>query len=202
MPATLPKLVLASGSPRRRQILEGLGLRPEVRPADVDETPLPGEGPVPYVERLARLKARARGAPGELVLAADTIVALGDELLGKPRDEAQARRMLRRLADREHRVATGVALYRPAEDDGPERLCSSVTVSNVLFTPLSDRQIAWYVATGEPLDKAGAYGIQGLGALFVESIEGNYGNIVGLPLPATARLFEEMGSGILEFREG
>ena len=201
MPQILPRLVLASGSPRRRQVLQGLGLSPEVRPADVDESPLPGEAPVPYVERLARLKATAQAAPGELVLAADTIVALEGELLGKPEGAEDARRMLRRLADREHLVATGVALFRSAADGARDRLLSDVSVSTVRFTPLTEEQIAWYVATGEPLDKAGAYGIQGLGALFVESIEGNYGNIVGLPLPATARLFDEMGWGLLSFRE-
>ncbi len=195
----LPRLILASGSPRRQQILRVLGLRPEIRPAEVDETPLPGEAPIPYVERLARLKARDQGTPGELILAADTIVALGDELLGKPEDAADARRMLRRLANKEHLVATGVALYQPADRGEPGHLLSNVTVSKVLFTPLSEDQIAGYVATGEPLDKAGAYGIQGLGALFVESITGNYGAIVGLPLPATARLFEEMGWELLRF---
>ena len=184
-------MVLASGSPRRRELLAGLGLRFEVRAADVDETPHPGESPRDYVLRLAREKAAAvarSGAPGELVLAADTTVVLEGEILGKPEDEEDARRMLRLLAGREHEVLTGVALQEVAG-----RQVAAVEATRVRMAPLDDREIGWYAATGEPQDKAGAYAIQGLGSLFVEAVEGNYSNVVGLPIPAVYRLFRELG---------
>ena len=139
--------------------------------------------------RLARAKAQAASAQnGEVVLAADTIVALDGELLGKPRDPADAHRMLERLSGREHEVLTGVAVARDAEDcrAGVER-------TRVRFAELSAAEIEWYVASGEPLDKAGAYAIQGLGALFVDGLDGNYSNVVGLPLPLTYRLLREVG---------
>ncbi len=200
--ADLPSLVLASASPRRRELLGGLGLAFAVRPVDLDETPRPGEEPQPYVLRLAREKAAARAAPGELVLAADTIVVLDGELLGKPRDPEDARRMLRRLAGREHTVYTGVALEEPGTgpSDAVGRRTAAVDASEVRIAELSDEQIAWYVATGEPLDKAGSYAVQGLGALLVERIAGNYTNVVGLPLPLTARLFGQLGYDLLQFR--
>lgn len=181
-------LVLASGSPRRIELLRGLGLDPEVRPARIDETPREGEPAEDYVRRLAREKSRADARPGELVLAADTTVLLDAELLGKPADEADAARMLGRIAGREHRVLTGVALFAP--DQG--RLVDEVVVTRVRMAAMSDEEISWYVASGEPDDKAGAYAIQGLGTLFVEAIEGNYSNVVGLPLPAVYRLFDEL----------
>jgi septum formation protein len=193
-----PKLILASGSPRRRELLTGLGLTFSVRPVDLDETPLEGEDPSAYVTRLAAAKARARSGPDELTLAADTIVVLDDELLGKPGDPAEAREMLGRLAGREHQVLTGVAVY---ESKG-ERLVSGVESSRVTIAALSDEEIAWYVATGEPLDKAGSYAIQDLGALFVERVEGNYTNVVGLPLPLTYSLFGQLGFNFLSFRNG
>lgn len=183
------RLVLASGSPRRRELLAGLGLDPVVRPVAVDESPLPGEGAAEYVLRLAQAKAEAEAAPGELVLAADTVVVHGGELMGKPRDPADARRMLRQLAASDHEVLTGVAVY-----DGDRRLGrSEVERTRVRFAALSEAEIDWYVATGEPLDKAGAYAVQGLGALFVTAIDGNYSNVVGLPLPLTYRLLREAG---------
>jgi septum formation protein len=157
----------------------------------VDETPRPGEAPRDFVLRLAREKAAAvarSGAPGELVLAADTDVVVDGEILGKPVDEEDARRMLRRLAGREHEVLTGVALQ---EVEG--RSLATVETTRVRMAPMDGREIGWYAATGEPEDKAGAYAIQGLGALFVEAVEGNYSNVVGLPIPAVYRLFRELG---------
>ena len=195
----LPHLVLASASPRRRELLGGLRLDFEVRPVDLDETPRPGEAPRPYVLRLAREKAAARAGPGELVLAADTVVVVDGELLGKPRDPEDARRMLARIAGREHTVFTGIALEEPGDPDGGRR-AAAIEESQVRMAALSPNEIAWYVETGEPLDKAGAYAVQGLGALFVEAVRGNYTNVVGLPLPATRRLFAELGYDLLDFR--
>jgi septum formation protein len=161
----------------------------DVRPADIDETPRSGEAPRDYVLRLAQEKAAAVARPGELVLAADTVVVLGDEILGKPRDEADGRRMLALLSGREHTVFSGLALVEPAR----AARAASVVESRVQMAAMSPEEIAWYVATGEPADKAGAYGVQGLGALFVEEVRGNYTNVVGLPLPAVRRLFCELG---------
>lgn len=191
-----PNLILASGSPRRLELLTGLGLIFSVRPVDLDETALEGEEPSAYVIRLAGAKARARTEPDEITLAADTIVVLDGELLGKPADQGEARKMLGRLAGREHQVLTGVAVF----DGKGERLVSGVESSRVKIADLSDEEIAWYVATGEPLDKAGSYAIQDLGALFVERVEGNYTNVVGLPLPLTYRLFGRLGFNLLSFR--
>ncbi len=194
--------MLASGSPRRREMLQNLGVDFAVRPADVDESPLPGELPEPYVLRLARAKAQAVPASNpclsapparhEIVLAADTIVTQDGELLGKPRDAADARRMLERLSGREHEVLTGVAVAR-ARGQQAEHLRAEVERTRVRFAELSPAEIAWYVASGEPLDKAGAYAVQGLGALFVARLDGNYSNVVGLPLPLTYRLLAEVG---------
>lgn len=198
----LPALVLASASPRRRELLAGLELAFTVRPVDLDETPRPDEEPGAYVFRLAREKAAARtGASGgaELVLAADTTVVLDGDILGKPVDVPDARRMLGRIAGREHTVLTGVALHERREG-GEVRQVSTVVSSRVRMAAMSERQIAWYAATGEPLDKAGSYAVQGLGALFVEEVFGNYTNVVGLPLPATYRLFAELGYDLRDFR--
>jgi septum formation protein len=204
--APRPRVVLASASPRRRDLLAALGLPFEVRPVDLDETPRPGEEPRAYVVRLAAEKAAADARPGELVLAADTVVVLegegggGPELLGKPRDPAEAEAMLARLAGREHVVFTGVALLAAAADGrGGPRLATAVEESRVRIAALDAAEIAWYVATGEPLDKAGAYAVQGIGALFVEAIEGNYSNVVGLPLPTVRRLFAELGYDLRDF---
>ncbi|MEM1178062.1 MAG: Maf family protein [Acidobacteriota bacterium] len=179
-----PRLILASGSPRRRDLLAGLGLHPDVRPVDIDESPRPGEDATTYVSRLAREKARERAEPGELILAADTVVALDGQLLGKPSDRDDAKRMLRSLSGRGHHVLTGVAVYEPAAD----RLEVEVVSTAVHFNALSDDEIEWYVDGGEPMDKAGAYGIQGQAAIFIERLEGNYSNVVGLPLPTVYRL--------------
>lgn len=181
-------LVLASASPRRRELLGQLGLRFTVAAADLDETPQADEAPEAYVLRLAREKARAVAArfPGAWVLAADTTVVLGSELLGKPRDEAEAREMLSRLSGRTHEVHTGVALAGRAEE-------ATVVRTRVTFRTLSAGEIDWYVGTGEPLDKAGAYAVQGRGGVFVEALEGSPTNVIGLPLGETLALLARAG---------
>lgn len=190
-------MILASRSPRRIELCREAGLDPRVEPADVDEAALPGESPFHLVERLARAKAAAvaahaaAAAPGELVLAADTIVSIDGEPLGKPADDAEARSMLRRLSGRAHQVATGVALMRAGE---PAAAADSfVEVTDVSFYSLSDEEIAAYVATGEPRDKAGAYGIQGAGGrMLVRGIHGDFYNVVGLPIAAVMRRVRAM----------
>lgn len=184
-------LILASASPRRAEILRSAGWEFTVAAADVDETLLPGELPAVYVERLALAKARAVAAnhPDRLVLGADTTVVVDDEILGKPEDAADARRMLRMLSDRRHQVLTGVALVR-AGTVSEEHVTHQTT--DVVFATLSDAEIDGYVATGEPMDKAGAYAIQGLGALFIKEIRGDYWNVVGLPASLVYRLLAKM----------
>ena len=178
-------LTLASQSPRRRELLAQLGLALDVRPAHADETPRPGEGARDYVRRLAREKARA--VEGEIVLAADTAVVLDGEILGKPDGDGDARRMLRALAGRAHEVLTAVCVRRgPREED-------DVVESAVLFAPLAEEQIAWYVATGEPHDKAGAYAVQGIGGAFVREVRGSVSIVVGLPLPEALALLARAG---------
>jgi len=169
-------------------------VRFKVRPVDLDESPQPGEAPEDYVLRLAVEKAAARVEPGELVLAADTTVVVDGDILGKPLDDDDARRMLRLLAGREHSVLTGIALH------GPHGEAAEVDETLVRFAPLSEAEIDWYVATGEPRDKAGAYAIQGLGSLFVEGVEGSWSNVVGLPVPRTYRLFARLGYDLKAFR--
>jgi len=191
-----PRLVLASSSPRRRQLLGELGLEFEVRPVDADERPLPGEAPAAMVARLAREKALGRIGADELVLAADTIVVIDGAILGKPRDAGDAAAMLARIAGREHEVFTGVAL---AAEEG-RRAALRVVRTAVRMRALSAAEVASYVASGEPLDKAGAYAIQGWGAVYVEAIVGNYSNVVGLPVPAVAELFAELGFDLARFR--
>lgn len=194
-------LILASASPRRRELLAGLGLRFTVRAAEIDETPRPDEAPDVYVLRLAREKARTAARPGELVLAADTSVVIEGEILGKPRDDADAARMLRLLSGREHEVLTGVAVVETA-GSGEGRVASGVDRTAVRMAPLTAEEIAWYVATGEPRDKAGAYAIQGLGSLWIDAVSGNYSNVVGLPIPRVCRLFAELGYDLKALREG
>ena len=184
-----PRLVLASQSPRRRELLGQLGLALEVRPAHADESVSPGEAPRDYVLRVAREKARA--VPGELVLAADTAVVLGDEVLGKPEGPEDARRMLRALSGTAHEVLTAVVLRRVSPPPALE--LDAVVATRVRFAPLSPAEIDWYVATGEPLDKAGAYAIQGAGGAFVLAVEGSVSNVVGLPLAETAALLRGAG---------
>ena len=188
------RVVLASQSPRRRELLASVGVSVEVRPSTTDESVLPGEAADAYVRRLAREKAGAVPAsPGELVLAADTAVVLGSEILGKPRDEDDARRMLRALSGSTHVVLTGVhARARP--EAGPAVRSETISVSSaVRFITLSDERIAWYVATGEPLDKAGAYAVQGAGGSLVRGIAGSVSNVVGLPLAETLALLGRLG---------
>jgi septum formation protein len=181
-------LVLASASPRRRQLLASLGLDPVVRPADVDETPQADEAPVALVRRLATTKASTVArADAEVVLAADTEVALDGRSLGKPRDDDHAAAMLRSLAGRTHPVVTGIAV---ASAGGVE---VAHVATEVTFSALSDEDIAWYVGTGEPMGKAGAYAIQGAGAVLVERIDGSASNVVGLPLAETVALLRRAG---------
>jgi len=191
--------VLASGSPRRFELLAGLGLAFELRPADLDESVRPGEPGPAYVERLAREKAAAVAVSGELVIAADTTVDLDGELLGKPTDDTDARRLLQRLSGRTHRVHTGVCVHREPTVPGHAVVCSTVVTTAVTFAELSDAWIDWYVGTGEPLDKAGGYGMQGSAALFVARIDGSPTNVIGLPLDTVAALVEESGTDLFAF---
>ena len=183
------RLVLASASPRRAALLAAAGYAFEVRPADVDESVRSGETPSDYVQRLAAWKAEAvanPSAPDELVLGADTTVALDGEILGKPADDADAGRMLRRLSGRAHEVLTAVALRQG------HRTAEGLAHTVVHFAHLGEEDLAWYVASGEPRDKAGAYGIQGLASRFVERIDGSYPNVVGLPVALVARLIRQL----------
>lgn len=180
-----PRLILASRSPRRAELLRLVGAQFEITPADVDESALPEERAEAHVLRLAEAKARAAAsraasaeAEGTLVLGADTIVTLDRAILGKPADEEEARRMLASLSGRVHEVWTGLFLFDPTRDRGVGEAVRSI----VKFSRLDSDEIDRYVATGEPLDKAGAYAVQGYGAAFVEAIEGSYSNVVGLPL--------------------
>lgn len=184
-----PRIILASQSPRRRELLTLVGIAHEVRPADIDESVLPGEVPEAHAERLAREKAHTVAAlePGGVVVAADTIVVVDGRILGKPTDDADARRMLRDLAGRAHTVFTAMAVARG------ERTVSAVERVAVTVRPLADDEIAAYVATGEPRDKAGAYGIQGHGATLVERIDGDFFAVVGLSLVRLVALLREAG---------
>jgi septum formation protein len=181
-------LVLASASPRRRDLLSQLGLRFTVAAADLVETPLAGEAADTYVLRLARAKAQAVAArfPDVWVLAADTTVALGTELLGKPGGPAEAKEMLTLLSGQTHAVYTGVAIAGRAQE-------ATVVRTAVAFRTLSAGEIDWYVATGEPLDKAGAYAMQGRGAFLVAAVEGSPTNVIGLPLGETLGLLTRAG---------
>ena len=177
------KLILASKSPRRAEILQAVGWPFEAVAANVDETRAPDEDAVSYVERLAQTKAAtvAERVPGSLVLGADTIVVVDGEILGQPHDAAKARRMLKLLNDKWHEVLTGVAIINDrAEAD--TRVLIDHAVTRVRFGQMSEAEIDWYVSTHEPLDKAGAYAIQGHAALFIEEVQGDYFNIVGLPI--------------------
>jgi septum formation protein len=175
--ALLPPVILASASPRRAELLAAAGVSFEVRAVEVDEQPLKGEAPTDYVLRVALDKARACLAPvGAMVLAADTVVVVDGRILGKPADDADAARMLRWLSGRAHEVLTGVVVR------SLEREATAVASTVVSFAPLDEADIAWYVASGEPRDKAGAYGVQGLASRFVARIDGSYSNVVGLPV--------------------
>ena len=192
----LPNLILASSSPRRRELLRNLGIQFEVRPAELDETQHPGEDPYHYVERLAIEKAQKVLEPGELVLAADTIVVVDGQILGKPRDSTEAARMLGSLSAREHQVLSGVALASASK----RRTVAAIASTEVTFGRIDQAEIDWYINTREPLDKAGAYAIQGLGSLFVEELRGTQSNVVGLPISTTALLFRQLGYRLQQFR--
>ena len=178
-------LILASGSPRRRQLLELIGVKFEVAPADIDETPLPDENPVTYASRAARDKALAvaTGHPGRLVLGADTVVEIDQEILGKPSSMDEAADMLRRLSGKSHLVHTALALVT---DGAAQEVVDSARVQ---FVDLTDEMIRWYVATGEPMDKAGAYAVQGLGGMLVEGVEGSPNTVIGLPVHRLPELY-------------
>ena len=193
MTANHPRVVLASQSPRRRELLRLIGIPHEVRPADIDETYLPGELPRAHAERLAREKARRIADPDAVVIGSDTIVVVDGEVLGKPVDETDATRMLRRLSGRSHVVMTAAAVAWQG------RLESDVEQTEVTFHELSDAEIAAYIRTGEPMDKAGAYGIQGFGATIVARVDGDYFAVMGLPLQRLVRLFARLG---LRYRFG
>jgi septum formation protein len=180
-------VVLASQSPRRRQLLSLIGIEHDVRPANIDESYFAGEQPRAHALRLARGKAEAIAASGAVTIGSDTIVVVDGEVLGKPSDGAEAARMLRRLSGRAHTVITAVAVrWR-------DRLVADAEEVTVTFRDLSDGEIAAYIATGEPMDKAGAYGIQGYGATIVERVDGDYFAVMGLPLNRLTRLLESLG---------
>lgn len=194
------KMILASGSPRRRELLESLGWTFEVRVPDVPEDPLPDESPEALCARLARIKGASVAAnvsPDTLVLAADTVVDLDGMLLGKPENLEESFRMISLLNGRTHRVHSGVAVF------WNERIAGAVVTSEVTFRRLGETDLLAYVDSGEGLDKAGAYAIQGWGALLVESIRGCYFNIVGLPLSRVSSLLEELGIPVVsQWRAG
>ena len=181
------KIILASRSPRRAELLAAAGFVFEVLAADVDETPLDVEDPAEYVERLAIEKASAVFAmrPGARVLGADTTVTIDGQILGKPVDDADARRMLRLLSGRPHLVHTGVAVV------SARGIQSGVDTTRVWFDAMTDEDISWYVATGEPADRAGAYAIQGFASRFIPRIEGSYSNVVGLPVAMVSSILKK-----------
>jgi septum formation protein len=183
------RVVLASSSPRRRQLLELIGIEHEVLPSNIDETLRPRETPRRHAERLAREKASAIATrePCKITIAADTIVVINRKVLGKPRDEDDARRMLAMLSGREHTVITAVAVARG------RKLRSAVEEVSVKFRRLREDEIDAYIATGEPMDKAGAYGIQGFGATIVDCVNGDYFAVMGLPLARLVILLRDLG---------
>jgi septum formation protein len=187
------RLVLASGSPRRAELLRAAGIPFDVFPVEVDEQFQPGEKPEHAVARLAEAKVVAAAAshPNAIVLGADTTVVVGGEALAKPADAADASRMLRLLSGRSHDVLTGVCVC------GQGRRLVRVETTRVRMARLSDAEIAWYVATAEPFDKAGAYAVQGLASRFVEGLDGSYSNVVGLPISSVYGLLQELGCDIL-----
>ena len=194
------RLILASASPRRRELLEKLDIRFEIRPAAVDESPLPGEDASTYPLRTAVKKALAVAeqtgdTEKALIVAADTVVIVDDDILGKPADAAEAKAMLRRLSGREHIVITGLGLV----DTLSGRSLSAAEQTVVYFNDLKTAEIDAYVATGEPLDKAGAYGIQGKGSLLVRKIDGDFYNVMGLPLSRLDRLLAKLDLSLLCF---
>ena len=187
-------LILASQSPRRRELLGRLGLTFQVQAADIDETMDPAKAPFDKVARLSRDKAAAiaAGAPeGTVVVAADTVVVLENRVLGKPHSAQEAREMLRSLSGRPHQVMTGMTVCRDGQAE------SDTVVTDVHFRQLSEAEIEAYVATGEPMDKAGAYGIQGLASIFIDRLAGDYYNVMGLPLCRLCAMLRKAGVAVL-----
>jgi septum formation protein len=187
-------LVLASSSPRRAELLRAAGLPFVIRAAAIDESRHADEAPEAYVRRLALAKARAvEAAPHELVLGADTVVVAGAACLGKPADAAEAAAMLQQLAGRSHAVLTGVALVRRGDAVAVE-----VAATRVTFASMTAADVAWYVGTAEPYDKAGGYAVQGLASRFVTAIDGSYANVVGLPVELVCRLLSSAGEDLID----
>ncbi|MAT21195.1 MAG: septum formation protein Maf [Acidimicrobiaceae bacterium] len=193
------ELILASGSPRRRELLRRVGVHPRVEPAAVDETPLSSESAGDYVERLAQAKAMAALSPTRVVLAADTTVALDGVILGKPADRDEARAMLRSLAARSHQVLTGIAVA-VVGTDGDAVVHSALDVTEVVVGEITEERLAWYIDSGDADDKAGAYGLQGAAGLFADRIEGSANGVIGLSLALVDRLFAAHGLDLLDFR--
>jgi septum formation protein len=192
-------LVLASASPRRQELLRAAGIAFTVQPADIDETPLRDESPRECAERLAREKALTvfQSHPQDYVLGADTIVVIEKQILGKPRDASDAMRMLRLLAGRTHAVITGVCVVEPVgsgQGSVGSKINAASEITLVTFCDLSDDEIRDYVSTGEPMDKAGAYAIQGIASRWIPRIEGDYSNVVGLPVALVYRMLRERGA--------
>jgi septum formation protein len=181
-------LTLASGSPRRRDLLAQLGYRLRIQPADIDETPTPNEDALVYAERMAREKAAALQDPSALIIAADTVVHRNGVIFHKPENVLDAHRILGELSGDTHQVSTGTCVRLG------DRVLARVTTTQVRFRALSQQEIRGYVATGEPMDKAGAYGIQGIGGFMVHSIQGSYSNVVGLPLSQVLADLAELGA--------
>ena len=196
MSAREQRIILASASPRRAELLKQIGVEFELAISNIEERPRPDEAPPDYITRIARAKviAVARQRDTGLVIGADTVVVLDGRLIGKPEDETDAQNLLRQLSGRWHAVMTGVALY----DVQTKHEVADYDKTLVKFAQLTDREIEWYVETGEPMDKAGAYGIQGLGGLFVDEIAGNYYNVVGLPIPLVYRLARRLGYSFVD----
>jgi septum formation protein len=193
---TFVTLVLASASPRRQELLRTAGIAFTVQPADIDESPRDRESPVDCAQRLAREKAVAvsRSHPVNYVLGADTIVVVDENILGKPHDAADAARMLRLLSGRTHDVITGVCLVGPVGELRTENreLITASEITRVTMCEIPDKDISEYIATGEPMDKAGAYAIQGMASRWIPRIEGDYSNVVGLPIALVYRMLQEL----------
>ena len=187
----MKRLILASESPRRRELLSGLGLAFETIVSGIEETPLDGETPAENAMRLAREKALAvsRDRPDAVVIGADTVVIIGKEVLGKPEDTVHARQMLEKLSGRRHEVITGFALA-----EGPTVRVNESVSSHALFMEIPPDELEWYIRTKEPYDKAGAYAVQGIGALFIREIEGSFTNVIGLPLAELVEALKRIGA--------
>ena len=193
MKKALPEIVLASGSPRRAEMLEKLKIHFVKRVVDLDESPLTGESAPDYTLRLAREKAEAAaGKRNEIIIAADTTVTIDGAILGKPADKNEAEAMLKQLSGRSHEVLTAVAL-------SANETHADICATEVVFRQMTEKEIAWYISTGEPMDKAGAYGIQGFASLFIEGMKGSYSNVVGLPIQLLERLFLRHGFQMIDF---